>query len=274
MSAGANVYKNIEAIKNYCENIDQNELDHLFDLEYSRKMFGLNFPFFIDVNDIDESNKKKKSKRFLKKIYIIRGKRIRVTSQWTYGNVPCFKKYMETKNIQPIVPMPENIRKQTNEKNRNPTISKANNRNAIGNAQNLLIRNILSSISGETFNENDWLETKKYFNDKCVYCGSTDELEKDHAIPINKEKLGEHKIGNIIPSCKKCNSEKANKDYREFLGGNIEAIKKIETYMESKNYVPLGNNEKLKRILNMAYEEVAIIADRYINIINELFIKN
>jgi hypothetical protein len=42
--------------------------------------------------------------------------------------------------------------------------------------------------------------------------------------------------------------------------------------MESRNYVPLEDNDQLKKILNMAYEEVAMVANRYITIINELFV--
>ena len=93
----------------------------------------------------------------------------------------------------------------------------------------------------------------------------------EHAIPINKEKLGEHRIGNLVPSCKACNASKANKDYREFLADNNEAIGRIEQYMDSRNYVPLEDNKQMKKILDMAYKEVGSLADRYIVIINELF---
>jgi hypothetical protein len=145
--------------------------------------------------------------------------------------------------------------------------------NPIGNSQNQLIRNILSNIGDESFTRNDWEEIKKEFNNKCAYCGSEDELEMDHAIPINKEKLGEHKLGNLVPACKICNQNKADEDYREFLGTNIDAINNIEQHMKNKNYIPLGDNDKLRKILNKAHEEVALIAERYIYIISELFMK-
>jgi hypothetical protein len=48
-------------------------------------------------------------------------------------------------------------------------------------------------------------------------------------------------------------------------------IEKIEAYMDSKDYVPLEDNEQMKMILNMAHREVSALADRYITIINELF---
>ncbi len=91
-------------------------------------------------------------------------------------------------------------------------------------------------------------------------------------MPINKEKLGEHKLGNLVPSCKPCNESKGGKDFREFLEDNTTAISRIKEYMDSKNYVPLeDNNEQMKMILDMAHKEVAALADRYITIINELF---
>jgi 5-methylcytosine-specific restriction endonuclease McrA len=145
--------------------------------------------------------------------------------------------------------------------------------NPIGNSQNGLIRNILSNLGEESFNENDWEETKKYFNNKCAYCGTEGVLVIEHAIPINKEKLGEHKIGNIVPACKNCNQNKADKDYKEFLGDKSSAINKIEQYMKIKNYIPLGDNEQIKYLLDRAHEEAGLIAERYINIINELFIQ-
>jgi hypothetical protein len=142
----------------------------------------------------------------------------------------------------------------------------------IEKAQNLLVRNILSNLGKEIFNAGDWKATKAYFANRCAYCGAEGKLVIKHAIPINKEALGEHRLGNMVPSCENCNLAKASKNYKDFLGDNIGAINKIEKYMESRNYVPLGNNEQVKKILNMAYEEVATVADRYIAIINESFV--
>lgn len=55
------------------------------------------------------------------------------------------------------------------------------------------------------------------------------------------------------------------------MGENTAAISRIEEYMDSRNYVPLEDNEQMKMILNMAHKEIAALADRYIIIINELF---
>jgi hypothetical protein len=93
----------------------------------------------------------------------------------------------------------------------------------------------------------------------------------DHAVPINRTDLGEHRIGNMVPSCKECNDKKGNKDFREFLEENNDKIEAILAYMRSKNYVPIGDNKQMKMILEFAYKEVATVAVRYIAIINSLF---
>jgi hypothetical protein len=78
----------------------------------------------------------------------------------------------------------------------------------IGDAQNAFIRLILSRIGEEWFDERDWQETKAYFGNGCAYCGGGKADQMDHGVPINRAKLGEHRLGNIIPACKNCNNRK------------------------------------------------------------------
>lgn len=148
--------------------------------------------------------------------------------------------------------------------------------NPIGNAQNLFIRNLLSNLGKHSFSEKNWGETKRYFEGKCVYCGTvSNEVVMDHAIPINKEKLGEHRLGNLVPACKACNSKKHWQDYIEFCKDNIEAVQKIKEYMASRGYVPLTDDEEkansIRKILETAHKEIGDAADRYITMINALF---
>lgn len=96
----------------------------------------------------------------------------------------------------------------------------------------------------------------------------------DHAIPINRANLGEHRIGNLVPSCKECNEKKGgNKDFREFLEGDVQKIERILEYMLTNNYVPLGNNKQIKIILELAHKEIVAIAERYITIINSVVLE-
>ena len=143
--------------------------------------------------------------------------------------------------------------------------------NAIGNAQNLFIRNLLSNLGNESFSRSDWQETLQYFEHKCAYCGESTDLIMEHAIPINRSALGEHRLGNLVPSCKDCNSTKHHASYEDFLQNDPEKLQKIKEFMEFKNYKPIKNHvnfEAIKEIMDFAHREVGALADRYIMTLN------
>ena len=270
MKIGRLVKHHIKKIFQHCETIDHEELEELLNKNYSKNVFGINYSFCTEVNLIPASE----SVRYWTDTYIVRGKTVRVSSQWVVSHKEYFIKYLIDKNISNKNEIEEltDIELLSQEKKQISTRENSRYRgNAIGKAQNLLVRNILSNLGEESFNQENWEESKAYFDNQCAYCGSTGELVLEHVIPINRASLGEHRLGNLIPSCRSCNSKKSDKDYREFLKGQHIRIEKIERYMESRNYVPLGDNEQVAKILEMAYQEVAIVSKRYISILNELF---
>ena len=57
------------------------------------------------------------------------------------------------------------------------------------------------------------------------------------------------KIGQLVKTY-------AKKAFRYCDESDDEKIKTIESYMDSKNYVPLGDNEQVRMILQLAYTEV------------------
>jgi hypothetical protein len=140
----------------------------------------------------------------------------------------------------------------------------------IGDAQNAFIRFLLSRLGEDSFDERDWQVTKTYFENGCAYCEGGGAEQMDHGVPINRAKLGEHRLGNVIPACKKCNSGKHQRDYREHLGDDLERVERIEAYMASRGYVPLGDHKQVKEILEQAHKEVAAVAERYIAMLNDV----
>ena len=280
MKIGKLVQSYIKEICLYCET-NPDELSKLMELEYSKKVFNINYFFFVEVKKIDtiypddKVTKKYKHERYWKDHYFVGEKEVRVTSQWVEGESrKLFEQYLKEKKI----PQKENTRPnpETNiASSRAPSKQRTNSRykgNAIGNAQNLVVRNILSNLGYESFNQDDWNATKAFFSRCCAYCGLKAKLEIDHAIPINKQSLGEHRLGNLVPACKSCNSKKHKQNFTDFLDDE-ERIKKIKEYMDCKNYVPLADNEQVKMILDMAYNEISQVSERYIKILNELFPK-
>ena len=81
--------------------------------------------------------------------------------------------------------------------------------NIIGERRRSRERNLPS-----TFTEEQWKETKIYFNNTCAYCGKELPLAQEHIIPVVKG--GGYIKENIIPSCKSCNSSKYNKNFEEW----------------------------------------------------------
>jgi hypothetical protein len=108
------------------------------------------------------------------------------------------------------------------------------------------------------------------FQRRCAYCGAEGDLVMDHAVPINRTSLGEHRLGNLVPACPASNSRKGDQHYSEFLEGQPNTIRTIGTHMDRYGYVPLGDNEQIRMIIDIAHKEPLGIAERYIKIINGL----
>jgi len=268
MAVGKYVQAHIEAIIYICENSNVHLSDLLKDKSFSNKTFGLSFPFMKEVKDIDEAL----HVRYWSKIYQINNQKVRVCSQWYVLHKKRFEEFLIHNRI-----FTSDILESDGKSNNQVHLkAQKNNRykcRAIGNASNLLIRNILSSLGQEQFTKEDWLETVSYFDNRCAYCGQHGEMEMDHIVPMNKSSLGEHKLGNLVPSCKPCNRKKHDKSYLDFLEGNPAVVEKIESYMKSRNYSPITNSQ-INELMKSAYDEVSNLAERYVEIINDELINS
>ena len=136
------------------------------------------------------------------------------------------------------------------------------------------------------FSSKDWEKVKKHFKERCVYCGKKEgngvKLEKDHAIPLNRQWLGLSRSGNIVPACQKCNSEKSDRHFVRFC--RRQAIKGREAESAIKEYMKkiggkyrLGKNEeerkKIRKEMDKARELAAEIRDNAVESIKEIVTK-
>ena len=84
---------------------------------------------------------------------------------------------------------------------------------------------------------NDWKAVLDYFNHKCAYCGSKEDLEQEHIVPVSDG--GTYAIGNIVPACRKCNASKGNKNlddwYRNSGVFDSERLEKLYEYRRKTN---------------------------------------
>ncbi|MBP6497939.1 MAG: HNH endonuclease [Campylobacteraceae bacterium] len=281
MKIGELVKAHIPEIIRYCETTDSEELLRLEDPIYAKRELGINFPFFKKREHILEEE----SKRFWSPVHTILGQHYRISSQWFIGSTQPFIEYLQRLGIplnmdfenQPFAlseTSETGIKKRRSSASKSYISTRMTSRykgNAIGNAQNFTIRNILSNLGDESFTQEDWQETKVFFNHSCAYCGTSGELLMEHAIPINRDALGEHHIGNLIPSCKACNEQKAAKHYDVFLEHDTERKEMIDLFMQEKGYRPLKHSRKAELVsflLQKAHDEVGLIAAKYIDIIN------
>lgn len=99
---------------------------------------------------------------------------------------------------------------------------------------------------------------------RCVYCGVPAQTW-DHVFATVKDSRFSghgHRLGNLLPSCKPCNSAKGNKDWRRFLAGrglstsvHEEAERNITAYLANFSYLdPVPENspeyERFQQIRN------------------------
>ena len=110
-----------------------------------------------------------------------------------------------------------------------------------GDAANAFVRCILSQagtlLGG--LSEIEWKQTRTWFQGRCAYTGEAmaeDELERDHAIPMNRTHCGIHLFGNVLPATKSANRKKAGKHYREFLTDDPERLDRIERFVRKSGY--------------------------------------
>lgn len=90
--------------------------------------------------------------------------------------------------------------------------------NTYADAANTAVRAFLTEIGeyywGKSFNtssgkaKKDWETIRdQIFSGECAYCGKSDsKLQMEHLIMFNRTEFGLHHPGNIVPSCKECNS--------------------------------------------------------------------
>lgn len=94
-----------------------------------------------------------------------------------------------------------------------------------------------------TLTTEQWNKIKQHFNNSCAYCGRELPLAQEHVIPLSKG--GEYTAGNIIPSCKYCNSSKATKSFKVWYKTYKFYSKKRErAIVEFLGYE--GSNQQLK----------------------------
>jgi hypothetical protein len=275
---GPFVRDHLPRILDYIATVDSEEFLRLQMKEYSSEQFRLSYPFFKGVQQIAADGD---TVRFWKQEHVVQGERVRVCSQWTPRHRPFFLNYLVSRRLPTVGISPElyeewlAIVEQAGTTSKSPGGARYRTY-PIGVAQNAFVRYLLSNLGQESFTEQDWKAVKASFGDACAYCGGTGMVEMDHAIPLSRLQLGEHRLGNLVPACPACNGKKSHLRFRPYLEAKYEhepregeaRIAAIKAHMAGHSYRPLEDRQDIRDLIEQARQEIADIAARYTNLIN------
>lgn len=276
---GAFVQGHLAGIFDHIATEDPTELQRLLTKEYSKEQFRLSYAFLKTAEQIAVDGDKKS---YYKTEYVVDGHRVRVCSQWTTRHRPFFLNYLVERQIPVIGISPElceewlAIAEQAGTTSKSPGGARYRTY-PIGIAQNAFVRYLLSNLGHEEFTKQDWDAVKTSFGNACVYCGAGGTLQMDHAIPLSRLQLGEHRLGDLVPACPGCNGKKSHLRFRPFLEakhdrvpGEAETrIAAIEAHMARQGYRPLGDRQDVRELVEQAREEIAALAAKHLELINQ-----
>jgi hypothetical protein len=104
----------------------------------------------------------------------------------------------------------------------------------------------------------------------CVYCGSPAQTW-DHVFATVKNSNFSgygHRLGNLLPCCKPCNSAKGNKNWRRFLDqlelpGQSERAARIESYLSKYTAIDSlpHHSPEYERFLEIKAKVLALLAE-------------
>ena len=185
MKIGQIVKRHIQAMFDYCETHDPSEFLRLQDPRFSKETFDIYYPFCKRVSKIAQAD----LVRYWRDEFSVHGVPVRVTSQWfnppTSKSLTLFHRYLRERRI-PSSEIQDPALKTVEDTQVDAIKRAARGRfkgNAIGNAQNLLVRNILSRLGDEQFDASQWEAVIADFGNSCAYCGAAEDLVMDHVVP-------------------------------------------------------------------------------------------
>ena len=175
MKIGGLIQHYIPIIFEYCETQVPTEFGRLCDRSYSKETLDVNFAFCKPVAEISALE----NRRYWSQVYVVRGVSVRVTSQWfdppTSKSRSRLLRYLARHDIEVIeaaraAPGSDTAANISETRPVRPSRGRFKG-NAIGSAQNLLVRNILSNLGAEGFGEKHWQQVIDAFGRRCAYCG-------------------------------------------------------------------------------------------------------
>ncbi|WP_228499321.1 HNH endonuclease [Nocardioides agariphilus] len=282
---GKFVERHVLSIVEYCDHHPE-EFEHLRDESYCKSTLGVRYPFFRSPDLIvgRYEGRYRSSPQV-----VVCGETVLFTNDWYARHYVGFVKYIADKQMIDQDTAAAYLDALSESVPRAGAAGEAGSRGrlaapAIGNAQNLLVRNVLGRIRPDAHAHGGWESTWSYFGGRCAYCDEPLAAhDKDHVFGINSKSLGEHKRGNLVPACKDCNSEKGDEDFRDFLDAKFMADPAtaedrkaaIFRFMLERDYLPFALDPQvdpaaITALLDQARTRVQEVATEYVAQIRSL----
>ena len=125
----------------------------------------------------------------------------------------------------------------------------------------MFVRVILSDAGAMLggLKDDEWRKTIEWFEGRCAYTGQTldeGEMERDHAIPMNRAHCGLHLYGNVIPATEEANRRKAGKHYRDFIEDR-DRLERVDDFLRQSGYWErVGDFGDLQRYCEAQYRAI------------------
>lgn len=109
------------------------------------------------------------------------------------------------------------------------------------------IRRARKNMAISTLTHKEWMDNLHYFDESCAYCGTKNDLQQEHFIPLKDG--GGYEKKNIIPACSFCNRSKGDRSFYEWFEWqaffSMERAMKIEKFVEQNTEgSPSGNGSE------------------------------
>lgn len=130
------------------------------------------------------------------------------------------------------------------------SIPRVPQRTTPGFAFSMVNRALQECLAVRQFGQTEIAQVLDFFGadpPECAFCGSPNVSRWDHLVPVNSS--GETVLGNMVPSCARCDDSKRNLSFEEWMAGDArlspksrgvsdidERIQRIQTYMQHFGY--------------------------------------
>lgn len=120
-------------------------------------------------------------------------------------------------------------------------------------------RALLECIADRKFGAPEIAEVLAFFGQDppaCVFCGAVPIARWDHLVPVTKG--GDTVLGNMVPTCSKCDDSQRDEDFAEWAAGSApgsprsrgiadvdQRIKRIRAYVAKYAYQPRNPTQRL-----------------------------